>query len=120
MINTTRWRPDTCECELLYSWDSDVSEEKRVHSFDKAEKKCEAHADVPDDILWDTIVTENQKKNAVVNAVVEETGILPTDIVFSYDDDRNLQLESEKVDPTTLDTIQATAETAFDDSQNNG
>lgn len=43
MIKTTRWRPDTCECVLEYSWDDSVSQNKREHINPVAVQTCEAH-----------------------------------------------------------------------------
>src|SRR3990167_6974787 len=32
-INQTTWRPDTCDCEVIYQWDSNVLPEQRIHIF---------------------------------------------------------------------------------------
>lgn len=32
MINVTQWQPDTCDCKILFEWDTEVPQEERVHT----------------------------------------------------------------------------------------
>ena len=62
-IKTTTWHPDTCNCEISYSWDNTLSEENRVHTFSHVDNKCSAHQSLSDQQIYDTISEENPRKN---------------------------------------------------------
>lgn len=70
--NITRWSPDTCGCVIEYSWDSEASEDERVHEFHKVINQCtdhdgiETHPEVHDHVL-----AENQTKNVVLGKLLE-------------------------------------------------
>lgn len=93
MINTTRWRPDTCGCVLEYSWDPEVPEGKREHTLVKAEV-CETHralGHTESKTHFDAVVEENQRKNSTFMLAVESEPELTTaDYEWSFDADRNL------------------------------
>ena len=59
---TTRWSPDTCQCELEYTWDDSVSETNRVHNF-KSISKCSVHSAQADQTAYNTVFEENPRKN---------------------------------------------------------
>lgn len=42
-IKVTTWHPDTCECVLQYEWDTEHSEDQRVHKALPSIKRCELH-----------------------------------------------------------------------------
>lgn len=69
MINHTLWRPDTCGCEIVYAWDTEVDPAQRVHSL-VSSKPCKVHADlgyVADDTShYEAIKSENTMKNQVL------------------------------------------------------
>lgn len=74
-LNITRWSPDTCECVIDYEWDTDVSEEQRIHTAKTIVKKCDAHS--TSDILdkhdhFNTILGENRRKNGLHNEVLDQ------------------------------------------------
>lgn len=82
-IRITTWRPDTCDCELHYSWDDQVSEDARVHtpidSFTHpvtgsvhSTKKCSAHTSVTDVTrLHTAVLKENRLKNKMFAHAME-------------------------------------------------
>ena len=43
MIKITTWRPDTCECEIEYSWDDTVPQDQRVYTAHQINRACPAH-----------------------------------------------------------------------------
>ena len=68
MINKTRRTLDTCNCRVVYEWDSDLPLEQIVHTVSKYEYKCPDHENVSgiisDQDLYDNVVCkENGKKN---------------------------------------------------------
>lgn len=73
MIQTTRWKPDTCQCEFEYEWDDSVPEDQRVHTFSNALSQCDLHKGLPQDAtLYDNVLKENQTKNLVLGDVLEK------------------------------------------------
>jgi len=71
-INTTRWSPDTCGCELEYEWNTEENENVRKHEFARIVKACSAHnAIVPPNTtskpqlkrVFDAVAEENTRKN---------------------------------------------------------
>lgn len=44
MLQTTRWKPDTCECVIDYQWDDAVPAEERVHLPVATKKICSRHS----------------------------------------------------------------------------
>jgi hypothetical protein len=42
-INTTTWSPDTCGCTISYDWNTEQSENVRVHKNFRIVKVCDAH-----------------------------------------------------------------------------
>jgi len=79
VINTTRWSPDTCSCEVEYSWDTDQPESERQHNFARVVRACEAHKPVvPRNTnterakqVFETVLEENQRKNQTLGKAFE-------------------------------------------------
>jgi|SRR5215216_158338 len=80
VIITNRWSPDTCGCELEYTWDNEQNENQRVHNFAKIVKACDAHKDVVPPTtrdtkqfkkVYDTVLEENQRKNQALTKTLE-------------------------------------------------
>lgn len=106
MINTTRWRPDTCGCEIEYTWDTEASEEDRVHTVSNITKACDAHKNHPIETHFEKVVEENTSKNQVLSAILENYPELTVsdenggkklkqgvEYKWSFDKDRKLQVE---------------------------
>ena len=85
MIKTTLWRPDTCECEIEYSWDDAQSEDIRTHTISNVLKACTAHAGETDKIVhYNKVLDENKRKNIVLGQILENT---PTAVETVIQDD---------------------------------
>jgi hypothetical protein len=90
-IEKTLWSPDTCECSIIFSWDSDLPVEERVHKGHSIEKACEAHKDIQHAYKHhDIVLEENQRKNRTHG----EVGIDKT-ITWEFDSDRTLHVYHE-------------------------
>lgn len=126
MIKTTRWKPDTCGCEIEYSWDDSVSEDKRAHTVSKVNKTCPDHANLADNpTKYAKVLEENQTKNKVYAQILENCPDLveektnPDGTVskqlkpdkeykWSFDGSRKLQVEvvgASLTDKTTITNI---------------
>lgn len=107
MIKTTLWRPDTCECEIEYQWDSELSEDERVHTVSKIKKGCQYHSKLNEVDCFNTVSEENLRKNIVLKQIIENVesatqekeqvdGSIVKDLAngkkydWSFDKDRNL------------------------------
>lgn len=80
VIVTNRWSPDTCSCELEYSWDTEQKEDVRVHNFERVIRACPAHDSVVSarstskaelQKVYDTVLEENQRKNQALGKALE-------------------------------------------------
>lgn len=111
-INITTWHPDTCGCEIDYSWDDTVSQDQRVHTPVKI-THCKDHQSLKSQstqAAFDAIMKENQSKNMVLHHVLEnfpevvatttndegtQTKKLKAGCQYnwSFDQNRNLQVE---------------------------
>lgn len=109
MQKITTWRPDTCGCEIEYSWDDTQSEDVRTHSAHKINKACEFHSG-DKDTHYGVVLDENKRKNLVYKDIIEnistavtqkeqEDGTMVTvlkkgkEYKWSFDADRNLVVE---------------------------
>src|SRR3989304_5748981 len=71
-IRTTRWRPDTCGCELEYEWDDSLPEAQRVHTCVRIVRNGPEHSGLIGNValLYSTIDEENKRKNKAVALAV--------------------------------------------------
>jgi len=76
MLKTTLWRPDTCGCEIEYQWDTDTTEDSRVHELSRIKTKCEHHSGLTDQQCHDNVKKENLHKNHVMGAILETVDAL--------------------------------------------
>jgi len=104
----TRWSPDTCGCVIEYSWDADLPDESRVHTYSSTIKDCPEHSGLGS-AIYNVILDENQRKNKVhgellkINAIsedkIQDNGStirqLKAGIVYNwnFDIDRNLEVQ---------------------------
>ena len=64
VVKTTRWSPDTCACQLEYTWDSTDSETSRTHTFLNYINRCPAHPSLSTDTQrYNAVSEENLRKN---------------------------------------------------------
>lgn len=106
MINQTKWKPDTCDCELIFEWDSKVIEDERIHTAISGEP-CVIHADLVDPVeLHNTLLKENQGKNqAIEEACQAVPKLLPEDFHFEFDAARKLKLSIARLSDKELSDI---------------
>ena len=72
MKKITRWRPDTCGCELEFEWDNEVSLDKRTHLPGKYVVKCAAHNHIEDNTRhFESVLEENRRKNQTLTILKE-------------------------------------------------
>lgn len=94
-MQRSRWKPDTCGCEVVYEWDDTQPLETRDHvPVDLT--PCPHHqgeAGEPAATKAARVFTENRTKNAAVAALVAaEADLKPEDVGFRFDDSRKLVL----------------------------
>lgn len=70
-MKTTRCSPDTCECKFEYTWDDQIAEASRVHTFSKVTKICPDHAGLNGITLYDTLLKENSTKNKLKQEIID-------------------------------------------------
>lgn len=86
-IKTTRFSPDTCGCELEYTWDDTLTESERVHSF-KSIVKCPVHSGQADETAYNTVFEENPRKNIALERCLANG---PTALFDTIDGTRQLK-----------------------------
>ena len=98
MIRTNVWIPDTCRCEIEYTWDDSVPAEQRIH-IPKSVKKCMAHDGVDEPTAYGKVKEENDNKNIAVGMMMEQFPEIRNsieDISFRFSEDRNKIFVSHK------------------------
>lgn len=81
MRKVTTWRPDTCECELEYDWDTESDLASRVHTIVKIINACSAHSVETDMIKhYDLVLDENGRKNKVYEDILDNVSRLVGEI----------------------------------------
>jgi hypothetical protein len=104
-MNITSWRPDTCGCEIQYSWDPNL-EDNRVHTPHEIVKKCSVHTDKNGvEELYNQVLGENVTKNKALDELIKldnkfgkasDNGeLIPDDskVKWSFNEARELVLE---------------------------
>lgn len=86
MIQKTKWKPDTCECEIVYEWDDSLPDDQRVHTLASIQK-CQHHAKHDDDTAYDQVLN---KENKLKNMVLGEIGL--EEASFTFDKSRTLEV----------------------------
>lgn len=93
-LQKTLWRPDTCGCEIEYSWDDTVAQEDRVHDLHSI-KKCPIHQGDFDATAYGKVKDENQSKNFAIGLMVKTIAKLDggqNEIKWRFDENRNVIL----------------------------
>ena len=76
MITTTKWRPDTCDCEIDYEWDTESDPKTRVHTVKEMVKTCKHHEKLKSkEEKYNKVLDENQTKNKVHGKMLEIASI---------------------------------------------
>lgn len=119
MITTTRWSPDTCDCVLEYEWDTEVSEDLRVHTPKEPVRVCDDHKVNPKPEVHDKVHEENTRKNKALDEAIKALpSFAKTDaggnktpdldkIAWSFDEDRNLVIDLKGAKKADKDAVKA-------------
>jgi len=133
MKKITLWKPDTCDCILLYEWDDQIPNDLRVHTpveenIDHAglgikTRRCDDHQESDLGKLHGKVKAENTKKNIVLGLIVDQvlgaseerierdgskSKILKSDVLsWSFDKNRKLVIEIKdaKIDKNEIKNI---------------
>ena len=81
VTKTTRWTPDTCDCTVEYTWDTNSSEATRVHTFSNVVNKCPAHSAIVDNALFNLLMDENPRKNIAHQLVLDNGPTALSDLI---------------------------------------
>jgi hypothetical protein len=88
MIRTTKWRPDTCGCEIEYSWDDSIPQDQRTHSISKVNSVCVLHPQHAGDPVnhFVALLDENSSKNIAMGILADNFPAIVKDVL---DEDGN-------------------------------
>lgn len=92
VAKVTRWRPDTCECDVTYSWDTDDPEDVRVHTPNSVTRLCPGHASIggnPQAVV-EAVWRENRSVNRLRGVLIAQgrpANQVVDDLVFSFSGD---------------------------------
>lgn len=92
-IQKNSWQPDTCMCEIEYTWDDTVPQDQRVHTMSKV-TRCMFHQALPHIDAYKAVHDENQSKNKALARVIESFPALKAvDIKYRFNLDRSIVIE---------------------------
>jgi hypothetical protein len=107
-----RWKPDTCDCVIEYSWDDSQPAESREHIAREIVHACSAHPKEEKTAHFSKILGENTNKNKVMKKLLEAMPIehakldengQRADFVdppeFSFDQNRKLKIKLKSSHP---------------------
>lgn len=61
---TNVWSPDTCRCQIEFTWDDTQDSMSRVHTYSRTIATCAAHAGLASlSAQLDTVLDRNRRKN---------------------------------------------------------
>lgn len=110
MIKETLWQPDTCDCRITYSWDTDSPEDNRPFTVVNVEP-CEHHnkEELPTiEDKFTAVNLENKTKNITIGEIVKRfPDIKHQDVEWSFDENRNLVIDTSKLDQSKTSEIEA-------------
>lgn len=78
-ILTTRWRPDTCKCVVVYGRDDSLPAATAPITLVNIENKCPIHSSLSDQNTFNTLFEENPRKNNTLAECLEQAPAI-TDI----------------------------------------
>ena len=96
VINTNTWTPDTCDCEIQYTWDDAQPEVTRVHSTSFVNKSCNFHKNLLPNtaVTYSCILDENNKKNKSLQTALENAPNQLADVFVGEDGQNYYQLKN--------------------------
>ena len=116
-LQKTLWSPDTCGCQIEYSWDDTVPQEQRTHSVSKILKACPIHSHHPDkESHYQDILDENQSKNKAIGLLIKTFAKLDggqDEIKWRFKADRSIVLSHSLLTQADKDTANALPKTGI-------
>lgn len=108
MLKQTRWKPDTCGCDIVLEWDTDAPDDTRQHTA-KTAAACPDHASLTTaPVLLQSVLDENTGKNKALAALLAHApDVSPKDIAFRFDASRALILTVTSLTPAKRAAAQA-------------
>lgn len=70
-IRTTRWRPDTCDCIIDYTWDDTLPQDQIVHNVDNITRKCAAHQHLNNNNVFLAVNNENPRRMKALKEILD-------------------------------------------------
>ena len=82
MIKTTRWGPDTCQCEIEYQWDDSLPVNQIITTPGNVVKRCSIHSGLAsNDIVFSTLFEENPRKNGARQVLLDNAPTSVYDVI---------------------------------------
>ena len=110
-IQRTLWSPDTCECQIEYSWDDTVPQDQRTHTISKIVRACSIHSHhTLKENHFNDVLDENQSKNKAVGLLVKTFKKLDggdSEIKWRFEIDRSIVLSHPLLTQVDKDTVNA-------------
>lgn len=114
VLRETIWRPDTCDCEIIYEWDDREPEDRRVHRLKRVISRCSVHSGIPLSSLFDVVLEENRRKNMTLDfaqSIVHTVGL--ENYRWSFDSNRTLIVEISGLTASQKKGLQSSCDTSF-------
>lgn len=93
-IITNVWSPDTCGCQVEFTWDNTQPDISRVHTYSRTLVACPAHAGLAGlSTHWDTVLDRNRRKNLTYAQLLTVLATVTPDQyagLWSYDAAQNV------------------------------
>jgi len=110
---------------MEYSWDSEQSEDVRVHTFVNAVRVCDSHTGLTPDQAYEKVKVENPRKNLVLQEIIDNIPTLSevddkgnripdlSKITWFYDANRQLVVNLKNTRKEEKDNIKVVLGTKF-------
>ena len=107
-MKTTRWSPDTCNCQIEIEWDETVLAENRTHTM-KTILRCDEHIAKPNQEAFTDVMAENQSKNKAIGLLItEHPEVKQEDVKWEMKPDRSVKIilpDSIKSEKSSLNAL---------------
>jgi len=114
VLRETIWRPDTCDCQIVFEWDDREPEDRRTHRLKRVIKRCDIHKAVPLNSLFDVVIEENTRKNLSLGLAQALVHTLTSDnYKWSFDINRVLVAEFSGLTTSQKKDLQSSCDANF-------
>lgn len=111
MIQVQRFRPNTCNCDLLVEFDDAVPPETRIHSLREVIVRDAPHAAILDASLLSTVHEETSRQSRTQTTVEAAIDELTESFSMSWTEGRTLIVELTGVPQGRKNALQAAIDT---------